>query len=177
MTHRFFQQCKYSSFQRQLHLYGFSRFSVGLDRGGYYHPSFLRGQPELCLVQMRRIKIKGTGVRQSPSPESEPDFYSMPFCHEASIHNGSTPSATTTYVALNEKLPLIWNEFEKMLEEYPLDEDPLIDPTPLPLDGQVLAEQGYPQHEGRILIPGSSPPQDDPMFDDVMRRLSRGEHF
>ena len=73
----FFRQTRFSSFQRQLSLYGFVRLSHdGPDRGAYYHECFLRGRSFLC-TNIQRTRVKGTWVRTSSSPESEPDFWSM----------------------------------------------------------------------------------------------------
>lgn len=44
---------KYSSFQRQLNLYGFRKLVRGNEAGGYMHPLFERGKPEQ-LSQVRR---------------------------------------------------------------------------------------------------------------------------
>ena len=74
---KYFRQTKLTSFQRQLNLYGFCRITKGPDAGSYYHELFLRGRPYLCRG-MVRTKIKGTGCKASSSPDSEPDFYSMP---------------------------------------------------------------------------------------------------
>ena len=74
---KYFRQSKLTSFQRQLNLYGFSRLTSGKDRGGYYHEMFLRHKLFLCQ-SMTRIRIKGTGIKGKASPETEPDFYSMP---------------------------------------------------------------------------------------------------
>lgn len=63
----------------QLNLYGFSRLTSGRDRGGYYHQRFLRYRSFLC-EGLIRIRIKGNGVKGRASPETEPDFYAMPFC-------------------------------------------------------------------------------------------------
>lgn len=73
--HRFFTQTKYASFQRQLNLYGFRRFSRGKDKGAYYHLCFVKDH-RLLVTGMVRCKIKGTKVR--PSVDEEPNFY-----HEA----------------------------------------------------------------------------------------------
>lgn len=75
---KYFRQSKLTSFQRQLNLYGFSRITAGKDRSGYYHEHFLRHKLFLCQ-NMPRIRIKGTGIKGKPSPETEPDFYSMPW--------------------------------------------------------------------------------------------------
>jgi hypothetical protein len=73
----YFKHSKLSSFQRQLSLYGFVRLTHdGPDRGSYYHECFLRGRPFLC-PRIQRTRIKGTWVRTSSSPESEPNFYAM----------------------------------------------------------------------------------------------------
>jgi len=58
--------------QRQLKLYG----SKGPDGGGY-HELFLRHKLFLCGTI--RFRVKGTGVKGATSPETEPNFYSMPF--------------------------------------------------------------------------------------------------
>jgi hypothetical protein len=60
-----------------LNLYGFSRLTRGPDAGGYYHELFLRNREYLCK-RMTRTKVKGTKFKAASSPESEPDFYTMP---------------------------------------------------------------------------------------------------
>jgi hypothetical protein len=72
-----FNQSKYSSFQRQLHMYNFQRITApGRDKGAYHHPSFLRGRPQLAQT-MRRTRVNGKGTRRPGNPEVEPDFYSL----------------------------------------------------------------------------------------------------
>lgn len=72
------KQTKFPSFLRQLNLYGFKRISNGRDKGGYYHELFLKGKPFLSYY-LQRCRIKGTKVRKPASPDSEPNFYAMPF--------------------------------------------------------------------------------------------------
>lgn len=50
---RYISENKYSSFQRQLNLYGFRKLVRGEEAGGYMHPLFERGKPEQ-LSQVRR---------------------------------------------------------------------------------------------------------------------------
>ena len=75
-TRSYFQQSRFSSFQRQLSYYGFQRFTqgkifyslstffssndskskkffVGIAKGGYYHSSFIRDKPELAYTIQR----------------------------------------------------------------------------------------------------------------------------
>lgn len=74
----YFRQTRFASFQRQLSLYGFLRLTrKGIDHGAYYHELFVRGRSDLCQL-MQRTRVKGSWVRQSSSPETEPDFASMP---------------------------------------------------------------------------------------------------
>jgi hypothetical protein len=49
----------FQSFQRQLNIYGFRRIQDGPNRGGYYHPNFIRGSPAL----LKRIIRKRTSER------------------------------------------------------------------------------------------------------------------
>jgi hypothetical protein len=44
----------------------------------YYHERFLRSRPDLSHY-MLRTRVKGTGVKAAPSPDTEPDFYDMDF--------------------------------------------------------------------------------------------------
>lgn len=73
---KYFNQTKYSSFQRQLHMYDFLRITAGPDKGAYHHPSFQRGKPHLCY-QMTRTRVKGHGCRRPGNPDAEPDLYAM----------------------------------------------------------------------------------------------------
>lgn len=73
----FFRQSKWSSFQRQLNLYGFNRITANcLDKGAYYHESFLRGKSQLSK-NVARQRVKGTKRRVASDPESNPNFYEM----------------------------------------------------------------------------------------------------
>jgi len=87
----YFKQSKIGSFQRQLNLYGFKRFTGGKDKGGYYHECFLRGMPFL-VHRMRRTKVKGTLVRGASNPETEPNFYMMPWMTKTKNTNEANPS-------------------------------------------------------------------------------------
>ena len=86
---RYFRQSKISSFQRQLNLYGFCRLTRGRDKGAYYHELFLRGRLFLCR-RMTRTRIKGTGIKASSSPDTEPNFYLMKPCFPESGSNNIT---------------------------------------------------------------------------------------
>lgn len=68
-----FKQSKMTSFRRQLNLYGFKRLTGGLDRGGYYHESFIRGDIDLAY-KIRRMRIKGTCVQSPANPHTKPAF-------------------------------------------------------------------------------------------------------
>eukprot|EP00977_Amphora_coffeiformis_P021546 scaffold9455_cov163-Amphora_coffeaeformis.AAC.5 len=73
----YFNQTKYSSFQRQLHMYNFSRITSGRDKGAYWNIYFQRGKPSLT-VHMPRTRINGKGTRRPAIPELEPDLWKDP---------------------------------------------------------------------------------------------------
>lgn len=74
---RHFNTGAYSSFQRQLNLYGFTRIPSGPDRGCYYHILFLRGHVDLAFF-ITRQKYKGQGPRKPDSSLPIPDFWNAP---------------------------------------------------------------------------------------------------
>lgn len=74
---QYFNQSKYSSFQRQCHMYHFTRITQGRDKGAYHHPNFQRGKPELSMT-MQRTRVNGKGTRQPGNPDVEPDLYALP---------------------------------------------------------------------------------------------------
>lgn len=67
----YFKQSKYKSFQRQLHLYEFTRTPYGPEAGSYSHPNFIRGSPNSCLT-LSPIKIKGKNGRNTRSSMAPP---------------------------------------------------------------------------------------------------------
>ena len=71
----YFRQTRYKSFQRQLHLYGFSRVTGGKARGWRFHPLLVRGKKDLAL----HMKPKRSGNQSSPClASSNPVNRSMP---------------------------------------------------------------------------------------------------
>jgi hypothetical protein len=55
--------------------------SPGRDKGGYYHELFLRSKSFLAY-RIPRTKLKNEGARKSTSPETEPNFYVLPYLPE-----------------------------------------------------------------------------------------------
>ena len=76
---RFFKQRLYSSFRRQLNLWGFTRLNQpNFDGGAYYHEMFLRSKPFLCRIIGRSgASITASKKRLTSDLDSEPKFYSM----------------------------------------------------------------------------------------------------
>jgi hypothetical protein len=107
---QYFNQSKWSSFQRQLNLYEFQRLTTGPDRGGYYHPYFIRGQPMLCQ-SMTRTKVKGTKIRVPSNSQNEPDFYRQDFLNlpQANLSHmlGYQPPSTGHDRMLNQQVQMV----------------------------------------------------------------------
>lgn len=95
-----FRQSKFSSFQRQLNLYGFKRITSGPDKGCHYHEFFVRGYPELTK-KITRTKVKGTGPRKPRSAvENEPNFYAIASIPKARVDDSAfTPKLSSTLTA------------------------------------------------------------------------------
>jgi HSF-type DNA-binding len=73
---RYFHQTRYTSFQRQLALYGFLRIRTGKDRGAYYHKQFKRGKKSVC-IDIQRIPIKGAMAQHLTKLRVDPNFYAF----------------------------------------------------------------------------------------------------
>jgi hypothetical protein len=52
----FFEQTKYRSFRRQLNMWHFERILDGPNKGGFYHPFFVKGNKPLCAYMSRDAK-------------------------------------------------------------------------------------------------------------------------
>ncbi len=91
---KYFKLNKISSFQRQLNLYGFQRLTFGRDRGGYYHERFLRHKKFLAHG-IKRVQVKGTGVRARSNPDQEPNFWTMKWCDPTVVSTDSTEKSNS----------------------------------------------------------------------------------
>lgn len=67
---KYFRTKKFSSFQRNLNLYGFSKVRRGPDTDMYAHQSFIRGKPEL-LLNLRKCSSASRRKMSSASNSSE----------------------------------------------------------------------------------------------------------
>lgn len=105
----YFRQTKYSSFQRQLHMYSFQRITAGRDKGAYFHEHFLRGKPQLCR-QMERTRVNGKGCRKPGNPNAEPNFYQLPPMRPASDVVTTSNERASVGTASNSSTP---NEIER----------------------------------------------------------------
>jgi hypothetical protein len=94
---------KFSSFLRQLNLYGFQRLvQHSSDRNAYYHEYFLRGRSYL-LHHIHRTQCKGTGVRMKCNPLNEPQFWSMPWMEALQCTNSTSTTAGENTCTVNSK--------------------------------------------------------------------------
>uniref|UniRef100_A0A7S2LRW2 HSF-type DNA-binding domain-containing protein n=1 Tax=Leptocylindrus danicus TaxID=163516 RepID=A0A7S2LRW2_9STRA len=76
---RFFNKAvKYTSFTRQLQLWGFKRVIKSPDAGSYFHQLFLRGKPELAKrMVVRRSKGDSNQKGFLQAQTLDPDFYAL----------------------------------------------------------------------------------------------------
>jgi hypothetical protein len=79
---KYFNQTQWSSFRRQLRLWGLTRITSGPDAGGYYHELFLNGRPDL-VIYMKRVGAPTHGVDRRKKGKNklmsmdDPEFYGM----------------------------------------------------------------------------------------------------
>ena len=74
----YFKQTRFTSFQRQLNLYGFLRVEKrGPDHKSYYHERFLRDDPRL-VDAIGRTQSKGASSFADWKPKPAPDFSAPP---------------------------------------------------------------------------------------------------
>jgi len=69
---KYFYITRFTSFIRQLTLYGFYKCRKGADKGSFFHELFLRNRPGLCVGITRSSEKKR-------KLESEPNFYKMSY--------------------------------------------------------------------------------------------------
>lgn len=105
---RFFKQDKFSSFQRQLNLYGFRKITKGSESGSYQHPHFRRGERTTLLTIRRSTKASPARVAVPVSPASAGTGAGTP--PPATHLNGSGGAndnnvSTTNGPAVDEKHP------------------------------------------------------------------------
>ena len=67
----YFRHNQYSSFQRQLSMYGFERIQSGPENGAYTHPLFQRAQPHLAAEISRVGDLEVDDFQRQPSGSSE----------------------------------------------------------------------------------------------------------
>lgn len=122
---RYFKPIKYTSFQRQLSIYGFQRIRTGWNTGGYEHPCFLRDDPSLC---------KNVKRHQKPSMFSQA-FPQQTFSHgmDSGFFGASTHEVVHQHQPQQELDPL-----DTLVQE--MDND--LDFEPLPLGSTCLPKVG-----------------------------------
>jgi len=68
---KYFSASKYKSFQRNLNLWGFETIQEGPNKGGCFHPLFMRANRDKCHY-MNRQKVKGIQFKQGKATGKVP---------------------------------------------------------------------------------------------------------
>ncbi|CAM9707500.1 unnamed protein product [Ectocarpus sp. 4 AP-2014] len=105
---RFFKQDKFSSFQRQLNLYGFRKITKGSESGSYQHPHFRRGERTTLLTIRRSTKASPARAAVPVSPVSAGTGTGTPppAAHlNGSGGNNNNNVSTTNGAAVDDKHP------------------------------------------------------------------------
>ena len=116
----FFGGSKYSSFQRNLNMYGFKRITRGPDAGSYYHELFLKNYEHLC-GRMKRTAVKGTQTRLASNPSDEPNFSSMPPLRNIIPNNAYETMFLSTGPILPEMISQVMPISTRAINVFPLN--------------------------------------------------------
>jgi hypothetical protein len=90
----FFEQTKYRSFRRQLNMWHFERILDGPNKGGFYHPFFVKGNKPLCAYMSRDAKA----LPRSTNPTK------FLFNHQSCAHPMEPRPMKSSPIALNAHL-------------------------------------------------------------------------
>ena len=63
---KYFNQSKFTSFTRQLYIYGFQKMPDGPDKGSFIHPKFIKDDKSLCM-SMKRNKNNNKFLKKQPN--------------------------------------------------------------------------------------------------------------
>jgi hypothetical protein len=91
----YFNQTKFTSFTRQLYIYGFQKVQDGPDKGAFFHSQFVKENKSLCLRMMRK-KYKPNLHQDFNTNSAFPKHQSrdtMTCCH-APHQSGIAPRST-----------------------------------------------------------------------------------
>ncbi|GMH76266.1 hypothetical protein TrLO_g707 [Triparma laevis f. longispina] len=96
----YFKTSKFSSFQRNLNLYGFSKLIRGTDRGSYFHPMFGRGEGSsfevVKRVKKQRKKKEITHANKTIGEGSSSPIINK-FCSSDFMNDGSNKGSNEWY--------------------------------------------------------------------------------
>ena len=139
LLYSWFRHSNYSSFQRQLNIYGFTRIVLGIDKNAYYHENFVRGDYHRTLhIGRRAIK----GHERPPPRKDEPNFYRTMVTPSSSSSARNEASSGVASIASLAQAPLTSSPSSVALEMLLLHRNSLAEenhvnaaaaPPPLPL--------------------------------------------
>eukprot|EP00543_Licmophora_paradoxa_P002212 CAMPEP_0202446352 /NCGR_PEP_ID=MMETSP1360-20130828/4864_1 /ASSEMBLY_ACC=CAM_ASM_000848 /TAXON_ID=515479 /ORGANISM="Licmophora paradoxa, Strain CCMP2313" /LENGTH=220 /DNA_ID=CAMNT_0049062799 /DNA_START=38 /DNA_END=700 /DNA_ORIENTATION=- len=90
---RYFRTSKFSSFQRNLNLYGFSKVKRGPETDMYSHPSFVQGRPE-NLSQLRKVNSTASRRKEETNTRNQNQEQHLTIGANQHLSHGDVPHAT-----------------------------------------------------------------------------------
>jgi HSF-type DNA-binding len=142
------RQTKFASFQRQLNMYGFLKLlGDHSDKGGYYHPLFLRGRPALSKLIFRNEESESK-VRRKWDPTTEPDFLQMPPVTDIVSGPAMGSSAPTPPSSIDFATPPTLHETEAYSSHTMRGSSTLSRPPSLWSHTSSSHQPGQPSHHG-----------------------------
>mmetsp|Transcript_19334 Transcript_19334/g.44054 ORF Transcript_19334/g.44054 Transcript_19334/m.44054 type:complete len:239 (-) Transcript_19334:173-889(-) len=112
---RYFKTSKFSSFQRNLNLYGFSKVRRGPDADMYAHPSFIRGSPS-NLSELRKENTRG--LKKLPQTQSSSKRTASTTSRDMlSINTQAIPPVDTFFLSKNQNIEESFSSAAPSLED------------------------------------------------------------